>query len=94
MPVTLGKSPVVGAIPKENAQLLVDKSQANSIVTEVKLAESVTAPIAAGDILGTMTIKNQEGILKEIPLVAESNVDRLTWGDITVLMLRQIAMAK
>ena len=94
VPVTLGKSPVVGAIPKEEAQLLVDKSQVNSIVTEVTLSESAKAPIAAGDVLGTMTIKTESQVLKEIPLVADSNVDRLTWGDLTVLILRQIAMAK
>ena len=94
VPVTLGKSKVVGAIPKEDPQLLVEKGQAGSIVTEVELADAVKAPIVAGDTLGTLTIKSQHSVLKEIPLVAESNVDRLTWGDITVLMLRQIAMAK
>ena len=94
VPVTLGKSKVVGVIPKEEAQLLVDKGLINAIVTEVTLSESVKAPVVAGDSLGTLTIKSQEKILKEIPLVAESPVDRLTWGDITVLMLRQIAMAK
>ena len=94
VPVTLGKSGTVGAIPKEEAQLLVEKGQVNSIVTEVELIDTVTAPIAAGDPLGKLTIKCQDEILKEIPLVAESDVERLTWGDITVQMLRQIAMAK
>ena len=94
VPVTLGKSGAVGAIPKEEAQLLVEKGQVNSIVTEVELIDTVTAPIAAGDPLGKLTIKCQDEILKEIPLVAESDVERLTWGDITVQMLRQIAMAK
>ena len=94
VPVTLGKSGAVGAIPKEEAQLLVEKGQVNSIITEVELIDTVTAPIAAGDPLGKLTIKCQDEILKEIPLVAESDVERLTWGDITVQMLRQIAMAK
>ena len=94
MPVTLGKSGAVGAVPKESTQLLVEKGHINSIVTEVQLAESAKAPIAVGDQLGTMTIKAGDRILKQIPLVAESHVDRLTWGDLTVQMLRQIAMAK
>ena len=94
VPVTLGKSGTVGVIPKGDTQLLVKKGQANAIVTEIELAESVKAPIAAGDALGTMVIKTGEEVLKEIPLVAESDVARLTWGDLTALMLRQIAMAK
>ena len=94
VPVTLGKSPWVGAIPQEDTKLLVDKGEAGSIVTEVELSPSVTAPISAGDVLGKLTIKSQEKILKEIPLVAECDVDRLTWGDITVKILHQIAMAK
>ena len=94
VPVTLGKSGAVGAVPKEDTQLLVEKGQANSIVTEVELADSAKAPIAVGDQLGIMTIKAGDRILKQIPLVAESHVDRLTWGDLTVLMLRRIAMAQ
>ena len=94
VPVTLGKSGTVGLIPKGDTQLLVEKGQANAIVTEVELAESVKAPIAAGEELGTMVIRCQDKVLKEIPLVAESGVERLTWGDLTVLMLRQVAMAK
>ena len=94
VPVTLGKAGSVEAVPREDAQLLVDKGLAQSIVTEVELTESVTAPIAAGDALGTMTIKAGEAVLKEIPLVAAAAVDRLTWGDITVKLLKQITMAK
>lgn len=92
--VTLGDAPSVAAVPAEDGQLLVEKSQINSIVTEVELEPQITAPVAAGQALGNLTIKAGDQILKEIPLVAESNVNRLTWGDLTVKVLRQIAMAK
>ena len=92
--VTLGDAPSVAAVPSEDGQLLVEKSQINSIVTEVELEPQITAPVAAGQALGNLTIKAGDQILKEIPLVAESNVNRLTWGDLTVKVLRQIAMAK
>ena len=94
VPVALGRSATVTAVPSESAELLVEKSQVNSIVTEVTLSESVSAPVAAGDPLGTMTVKSQDEILKEIPLVAAEAVERLTWGNLTVKILRQIAMAK
>ena len=94
VPVTLGKSSTVSAVPSESVQLLVEKSQINSITTEIELDPSVTAPVSKGERLGTLTIQSEGQTLRQIPLVAESNVNRLTWGDITVLMLRQIAMAK
>ena len=92
--VTLGSSTSVAAVPAEDAQLLVEKGQLNAIVTEVELESQISAPVAAGQRLGTLTIKSGDQILKEIPLVAELDVSRLTWGDITVKILRRIAMAK
>ena len=94
VPVTLGKLSTVSAVPSESVQLLVEKSQVNSITTEIELVPSVTAPVSKGERLGTLTIQSEGQTLRQIPLVAESNVDRLTWGDITVLILRQIAMAQ
>ena len=92
--VTLGTASTVSAVPAESAELLVEKSQVSSITTEVEMEPSVTAPVSAGQALGTLTIKSGDQILKKIPLVAESHVNRLTWGDLTVKILRQIAMAK
>ena len=94
VPVTLGKSSTVSAVPSESAQLLVDKNQANSITTEILLEPAVTAPVSTGQALGTLVIKSEGQILRQIPLVAETAIDRLTWGDLTVKILRQIAMAK
>ena len=92
--VTLGKSSGISAVPAESPELLVEKSQVSSIIAEVELEPSVTAPVSAGQRLGTLTIKSQEQILQQIPLVAEEAVARLTWGDITIKILRKIAMAK
>ena len=92
--VTLGDSPSVNAVPAEDVPLLVEKGQVSSIVTEIKLEPQITAPVAAGQALGTLTIKSGDGVLKEIPLVAESDVNRLTWGNLAVKILRQVAMAK
>ena len=94
VPVTLGKFSTVSAVPSESVQLLVEKNQINSIRTEVELEPTVTAPVSAGQRLGTLTIQSQEQVLREIPLVASAPVERLTWGDLTVKILRQVAMAK
>ena len=94
VPVSLGKLSTVSAVPSESVQLLVEKNQISSITAEVELEPMVTAPVSMGQRLGTLTIKSQEQVLKEIPLVASEPVERLNWGDLTVKILRQIAMAK
>ena len=94
LPVTLGKLSTIFAVPSEPVQLLVEKNQVSSITTEVELLPSVAAPVSAGQALGTLTVKSQGQILRQIPLVAEASVERLSWGDITVRILRQVAMAK
>ena len=93
VPVTLGEADSVAAVPAGEINLLVDKSQRNSIGTELALDETVTAPVSRGQRLGTLTIKAGEQILSQIPLVAESAVSRLTWGQLTLRLLRRIAMA-
>ena len=94
VPVILGKSEAVRATPGASAELLMDKAKKSGIATQVTLAESITAPVAQGQRLGTMTVRSGEEVLAEIPLVAAEAVERLTWGNLTVEILKQIAMAK
>ena len=94
VPVTLGKAGIATAVPAEAPALLVEKGQISSITSEVKLDESVTAPVSQGQKLGMLTIRVGEQVLRQIPLVAEVAVERKNWGDIFVDLLRQVAMAK
>ena len=94
VPVKLGKSAV--AVPKLGAAegLLVDKAQKNAITTQVTLEESVTAPVSQGQRLGTLRLMAGEQTLSEVPLVASETIDRLTWLDVFIKVLRWAAMAK
>ena len=94
VPVTLGTSDTVKLIPEGTAGLLVDKATKNSITTEISTEESVSAPVAKGQTLGTMTVKSGETVLTQIPLVAAEDIPRLTWWDLFLQVLRQTAMAK
>ena len=94
IPVKLGAVEKIAAVPGEDAQLLIDKSQKDMVSTDFTLEESVTAPISKGQRLGTMTVRAGEQILVEIPLVAETGVPRLSWGDLFLKLLGRIAMAK
>ena len=94
VPVKLGHSAAVAAIPETAPQLLVDKAKKDGITVQTTLEGSVTAPVSRGQRLGTVTLRSGEQILGEVPLVAAENVDRLTWWDVTVHVLKRVAMAK
>ena len=94
VPVKLGKQGSVAAIPAEEAALLIDKAQANQVDIKVELMDTVTAPVSKGQRLGTMTVTVGEQILAEIPMVAEDAVQKKSFWDIFVSVLRRICMAK
>ena len=94
VPVKLGTTEYVTAVPAEDAQLLIDKSQRDSVTTQVELEAEIAAPVSKGQRLGTMTIKAGDKILAQVNMVAGESVPKLTLGEIFTLILRKICMAK
>ena len=92
VPVTLGKAKQVQAVPAADSALLIDKSQKNTVQIRTEVEESVAAPVSKGQRLGTMTVRAGEQILAQIPLVAAEPVDRLSFGDLFIKMLRSICL--
>ena len=92
VPVKLGKSDRVTAVPGESGQLLVEKAQLSQITTDVELDPEVTAPVSQGQRLGQMTLRCGEQILAQIPLVAEESVERLNWLDLFLELLQKVCM--
>ena len=94
IPVKLGAEKSVTAVPGEDAQLLIDKSQKSSVTTEVTLEEAVTAPVSRGQKLGTMTVRAGDQVLAQVSMVAKESVARLTWGELFLQILKCLGMAK
>jgi D-alanyl-D-alanine carboxypeptidase (penicillin-binding protein 5/6) len=90
--VKLGSAESVRLIPGQQPRLLIDKGLKGSVTTDIALSEAITAPVAQGQELGRLTIRAGEKILAEIPLVAETEVLRLTWGQLFALVMKDIAM--
>ena len=88
--VQLGNSATVQAAPAEDPRLLIDRSQRNSVTTEVTLEESVAAPVSKGQRLGTLTIRAGQQVLAQIPMLAAEAVPRLRWGQVFYMVLRAI----
>ena len=94
VPVTLGQSESISVVPETSPQLLVEKSKVNTITSEVTLEPTVDAPVAQGQKLGMLTVRAGAELLAEIPLVAETAVERLGFPAVMGMVLRMVAMAK
>ena len=94
IPVKLGTQNQVTAIPGEDVKLLIDKGQKDQVNIKVALDECLTAPVSKGQKVGTLTVRVGEQVLRQIPMVAQDAVPRLTWWDLFVQILQKLAMAK
>ena len=93
IPVKLGAKDSVSAVPAGDDAILIDKAQKSQVTQEIQLLPEVQAPVSRGQRLGTLTIKAGEQVLKEIPLVAEEPVEKLTFFQLWEQILRLLVMA-
>ena len=82
VPVEKGVTDEVGAIAAEGYSALVKKGSTEPVQKEIVWNENITAPVAAGDKVGTLKIMQNGETLAEIDLNAASEVKKKGIGDI------------
>ncbi len=92
VPVTLGKAAAVTPVLADDTPLLIARSLAAGVESSVTLADSVAAPVEAGQTLGTLTITSGGQTLAERDLVAPEAIGALTWADLFRQLLRSLCM--
>ena len=92
VPVTLGTAIEITPVLADETPILIDKALATGVETRVRVNESVTAPVEAGQTLGTLTITSGSQTIAERDLVAPEAVEALRWGDVFLQMLRALCM--
>ena len=92
VPVTLGTAAEITPVLADETPLLIDKALAAGVETRVCVDESVTAPVEAGQTLGTLTITSGSQTIDERDLIAPESVGALRWGDVYLQMLRALCM--
>lgn len=92
VPVTLGTAAEITPVLADETPILIDKALAAGVETRVCVDESVTAPVEAGQTLGTLTITSGGQTIAERDLVAPEAVEALRWGDVFLQMLRALCM--
>lgn len=88
IPVTLGASDAAEVVPDGDGLLLLDKDQAALLRQEVTLEETLSAPVERGQRVGTLSAYAGDELLAEIPLLAASDVPRVTYGQMFLRVLR------
>lgn len=79
LPVQNGMQPTVSVTADEPQSILLKKGGSAEITTEISVNESITAPIALGDILGSVTYRSKDDTICKIPLLAGSDVQPLNF---------------
>lgn len=80
VPVMLSVRGTVQPVLTSENTLLVEKTLANGLTKEVALAESVAAPVYAGDTLGQLTVRDAAGnTVAELPILAGEDVGHVTF---------------
>ena len=82
VPVKLGAADSVQPLFTGAEQILSKKGALGALDYDVTLSETVTAPVAKGQPLGSMTVRSGDQVLAEVQIVAADSVERLSFWHI------------
>ncbi len=92
--VKLGKQSLITPVLQSSAPILIPKSEQSKVTKTVTMEEGITAPVAARQQLGTLTICAGDRVLAEIPIIAPEAVEKLSLWELTVELLRRACMGQ
>lgn len=82
IPVVLGVESEICGVLNDGGKVLINKGDLSKIKTETELCDKVTAPVKAGQKLGSMKVYCGDNLISEIPIVTNNAVKRKTYGNI------------
>ena len=90
IPVKLGQQSAVQPVCLRAQSVLLEKAARNRLSTTPELPERVEAPVTEGQELGQLVLMDGEKEVARIPLVAQCAVDKLSYLQIWLYMVRQM----
>ena len=94
IPVRLGTESSVTPVLQERAPILIEKGERSQVKKTVELCDELTAPVEAGEQLGTLRIETDARVLAEIPILAPKAVEKVSVWEMTVRLLKRLCMAQ
>ena len=94
LPVSMGQAEQVSlTLPEEGVTALVEKGRVSALERRVDLPSSLTAPVAAGQTVGTLTLLDGETEVLTVPILAAEDVPRRSWSSLFAQLLRMATFA-
>ena len=94
LPVSMGQAEQVSlTLPEEGVTALVEKGRGSALERRVDLPSSLTAPVAAGQTVGTLTLLDGETEVLTVPILAAEDVPRRSWSGLFAQLLRMATFA-
>ena len=94
LPVSMGQAEQVSlTLPEEGVTALVEKGRVSALERRVDLPSSLTAPVAAGQTVGTLTLLDGETEVLAVPILAAEDVPRRSWSGLFAQLLRMATFA-
>ncbi len=95
LPVSMGQAEQVSlTLPEEGVTALVEKGRVSALERRVDLPSSLTAPVAAGQTVGTLTLLDGETEVLTVPILAAEDVPRRSWSGLFAQLLRMATFAE
>ena len=89
--VKLGAETTVQPVLQGDTRVLTQKGAAVEVT--IDLPETLTAPVQAGQALGTLTATVNGEVVGQYPLVSQTEITRRNWLNLTLEMLKNLCMA-
>ena len=82
VPVSLGKAASVRAVCESSGTVLIEKARQKELCAVYELPEKVDAPVAAGQLLGTLRYVAGDETVASVPICAAEAVERVSLGEL------------
>ena len=82
VPVALGKADSVQPVLQDESSFVIEKIQAGELETQIELPELLTAPVEAGQEIGSLTVTSGGQTVLRVPLAAAETVEAVTPPDL------------
>jgi D-alanyl-D-alanine carboxypeptidase (penicillin-binding protein 5/6) len=74
-----GEADLVTLVPAHDIFVTIGRGSAGQLKTSATVKEPVIAPIAAGQVLGELTVSDGKDVIARVPLVAQGAVPEGGW---------------
>lgn len=90
--ITGGKGDVVSIKPEHDFSFAMERNSNKDINVDVQLPSTLKAPLKEGDRVGSIVVTIDGNVVKEIPVVCCSTVDKQGFKDVMVKVLDRFAV--